>query len=91
MHSIRSQPTPIKDYMNFKKMGSGSEVIMNLENFKNLENSELVGGMMNLTSRAKGSSIDWNEHPIVSRCIKDLKERQPRLSSKHVAQIQLIL
>lgn len=31
--SVKSQPTPIKDYMNFKQMQSGSEILLNLQNY----------------------------------------------------------
>jgi len=85
--SVRSQPVPIKDYMNFKQMESGSEVLFNLENYKNFTDSELVGGMIELNRRAKGHLIDWSEHPIVSNCLRDLRLRQPRLNSKNIAQV----
>jgi hypothetical protein len=56
-------------------MGSGSEVLLNLENYKNLTDSELVGGMINLTHRAKGHAIDWDNHPIVKKALRDLRKR----------------
>jgi hypothetical protein len=71
--------------MNFKEMESGNEVLLNLENHRNLTNSELVGGMIDLAKRARTlQSVDWNAHPITASCLADLKERQQRLSAKHV-------
>lgn len=51
IYSVRSQPIPIKDYLNFKKMKSGSEILLNLENHKNFSDSELVGGLLELNKR----------------------------------------
>jgi hypothetical protein len=73
-------------------MQSGSEILLNLENYKNFEDSELIGGLFEFTRRVKDlDGIDWNEHPIVSRCLKNLRKRQGHLNSKHIAQIQKIL
>lgn len=72
-------------------MDSGSEILLNLQNYKNLTNTELVGGLIELSKRAKNVNYDWNSHPIVSLCLQSLKKKQPRLCAKHIAQIQLIL
>ena len=66
-------------------MESGNEVLINLDNHVNLEDSELIGGLINLAHRSKGMYIDWNEHSIVKKCLQDLKSRQPKLSSMHIA------
>lgn len=49
---LRYQPTPIKDFMNFKLMKS-NEILLNLENHEHLANSELVGGLIELAKRDK--------------------------------------
>lgn len=72
-------------------MKNGNEILLNLDNHQNLSNSELIGGMIELASRAKSLDVDWNEHEITSKCFADLKDRQPRMNSKHVAQLQLIM
>ena len=43
---------PIQDFMNFKKMQS-NEILLNLDNNDNLEHSELVGGLNELSLRDK--------------------------------------
>lgn len=48
--SLRMQRTPIKDFINFKLMTS-NEILLNLENHKNFESSELVGGLVELSRR----------------------------------------
>jgi hypothetical protein len=85
LYSVKFVPPPIKDFMNFKNMTS-NEILLNLDNHINLADSELVGGMVELTKRKdKTVSVDWNEHPITRKCLDDLKQRQPRMSAKHVA------
>lgn len=54
MYGIRYQPTPVKDFMNFKVMESGSEILLNLENHKHLTDHELLGGLLELRKRVKG-------------------------------------
>lgn len=44
---FKPQPTPIKDYINFKEM-SGNEILLNLDNNENLANTELVSGLLEL-------------------------------------------
>ena len=70
-----------------------NEILINLENHKNLSDSELVGGLIELTKRADENrgEVDWNEHPITSKSLNDLKKRLPRMSAKHVSQTQRIL
>jgi hypothetical protein len=91
MYGLKFVPPPIHDYLNFKNMSS-NEILVNLNNHEHLPDSELVGGMIELTSRARTApDVDWNEHHISAKCIADLKHRQSRMKAKHVAQIQLIL
>jgi len=45
-----NQPTPIKDFINFKKM-SGNELLLNLDNHDNFSSSELVSGLIELGKR----------------------------------------
>ena len=93
MYALRYLNPPIKDYIEFKKFESGNEIIVNLENITNLSMSELMGGMMELTRRTQQEKLDvnWNDHPIIRRCLWKLKMEQSRMSAKHIAQTQLIL
>lgn len=54
-----SQPIPIKDFINFKKM-SGNEILLNLDNNENLAHSELISGLIELGKRDKDGKHDWN-------------------------------
>lgn len=87
--SIDTQPIPLHDYMNFKKM-SGNEILLNLDNVENLRDSELVSGLLELARRDKNHEHDWNNHKITVRCIEALKKRLPCLTSKNVIQSALI-
>ena len=90
LYSLKSQMIPIHDFINFKDMSS-NEILINLENHENFTHSELVGGLIELSSRDQVESFDWNEHPITAVAIADLKSRQPNLGPKHIAQTQMIL
>lgn len=90
LYGLRYQPIPLHDFLNFKKMTS-NEILLNLDNNTSLTNSELIGGLLELTKRDREQRFDWTEHPITAACLKDLKQRQPRLSGKHIAQAQLIM
>jgi hypothetical protein len=43
-----------------------NEILLNLENYENFQDSELVGGLIELTNRDKENKFDWEEHPITS-------------------------
>lgn len=88
---IDQQPIPLHDYMNFKKMANGNEVLLNLDNCENLRNGELISGLIELGRRDAAKEFDWNQHPIVTKCIKDLKHRIPRMNAKNVIQTPLLL
>lgn len=45
---VDNQPLPLKDFINFKKMG-GNEILLNLDNADNLRNGELVSGLLELS------------------------------------------
>ncbi len=60
--------------------------MLNLDHNENLTHSELVGGLIELTQRDKEQQFDWNEHPITAKCLHDLKNRQPTMNAKHIAQ-----
>lgn len=77
LYGLRFQPTPIKDNLNFKEMGCGNEVLINLENCDNFGTSELIGGLLELSRRDKNREHDWTTHPISERCLKKLKKVQP--------------
>ena len=66
------QPTPIKDYIDFKKMG-GNEILLNLENYENLANSELINGLLQLGKRDSKKVHNWNTHSITFLCINHLR------------------
>jgi len=52
IYGLRYQPIPIHDFMNFKEMSS-NEILLNLDNNENLEASELIGGLIELSNRDK--------------------------------------
>ena len=81
---VDKQPIPLHDYMNFKKMQSGNEVLINLDNCDNLRNGELVSGLIELAKRDKAQEFDWNNHAISAKSVKELKTRLPRMNSKQV-------
>lgn len=87
---IESQPIPLHDFINFKKM-SGNEVLLNLDNCDNLRSSELVSGLIELGYRDKEKEHDWNNHPITVRCFKELRRRISNLNSKNIIQTAMIL
>lgn len=50
---VDKQPIPLNDYIDFKKMTSGNEVLINLDNCDNLRNGELISGLIELGRRDK--------------------------------------
>ena len=80
---VESTPTPRHDFINFKKM-SGNEILLNLDNYENLSNSEIVSGLIELGKRDPGNEHDWNFHPITYKCIRDFKERAHLFNSRHI-------
>lgn len=62
---VDKQPIPLKDFINFKLMQSGNEILINLDNCDNLRNGELISAMIELGKRDKAKEHDWNNHPIV--------------------------
>jgi hypothetical protein len=62
---VDKQPIPLHDYMNFKIMRSGNEVLLNLDNCDNLRNGELISGLVELGRRDSKNEFDWNNHAIV--------------------------
>ena len=72
-------------------MQSGNEILLNLDNYEHLADSELVSGLIELAKRDSHIEHNWNAHPTTERCLRDLKERMPRMKATHIAQIQLIL
>lgn len=88
---LEKQPLPIKDFINFKNMQSGNEVLVNLDNADNLRNGELISGLIELGRRDKKQEFDWNNHAIVAKCVAELKQRLPRMNAKNVVQTPLLL
>jgi hypothetical protein len=54
---------------------TSNEILLNLDNFENFVDSELVGGLIELSLRDKENRFDWNEHPITKKCLEYLKSR----------------
>jgi hypothetical protein len=81
---VDKQPIPLKDFIEFKKMLSGNEVLLNLDNCDNLRNTELISGLIELSRRDTRQEHDWNSHPIVAKCITELIDRLPRMNAKNV-------
>jgi hypothetical protein len=88
---VDKQPIPLKDFMDFKRMTSGNEVLINLDNADNLRNGELIGGLIELGRRDKANEHEWNAHPIVLKSIAELKIRLPRMNAKNVIQTPIFL
>ena len=87
---FNNQPTPLHDYINFKKM-SGNEILLNLDNHENLSNSELVSGLIELGRKDSKQEHDWNNHPVTDKCLVDFKKRLPSMTYKHVLQGAILL
>jgi hypothetical protein len=66
---LEKLPIPLHDYMNFKKMASGNEILLNLDNSDNLRNGELVGGLVELSRRDADGQFDWNSHAITAKSL----------------------
>ena len=90
LYSLRYQPVPVKDFLNFKKMTS-NEILLNMENSENFTKTEMMGALMEIARRDRKQEFNWNEHPWVEPCLVKLKALQPNLSPKHLIQTQLIL
>lgn len=88
---VDKQPLPLHDYINFKKMASGNEVLLNLDNCDNLRNGELVGGLIELGRRDSAGEFDWNAHAISAKSLKELKKRMGLLNSKQVVMSALLM
>lgn len=63
---------------------SGNEIILNLENHENFATSELIGGLLELGKRDRNQEFNWNNHPISSSCLIDLKTRIGNMNAKNV-------
>ena len=81
---VDKQPIPIKDFINFKLMASGNEILINLDNCDNLRNGELISALIELGKRDKEKEHDWNNHAIVQKSLAELKQRLPRMNAKNV-------
>mmetsp|Transcript_37918 Transcript_37918/g.46199 ORF Transcript_37918/g.46199 Transcript_37918/m.46199 type:complete len:92 (+) Transcript_37918:186-461(+) len=57
--TVKRQPTPVHDYINFKQM-CGNEILINLNNVDNLGNYEMLAGLLELSKRDKKQKHDWN-------------------------------
>jgi len=86
---IREQPTPIKIVVDFKKMG-GNEILLNLGNAENLQNSEIINGLIELQKRDKENKFDLASNPLAETAISLIQKRVGLLSCKHVLQSALI-
>ena len=80
---VKYYPTPIKDFINFKKM-SCNEILLNLDNCENFSHGELIGGLLELAKRDKNKEFDWNNHAITQKCFAEVYKRLSWLNSKNV-------
>jgi len=87
---VDNQPTPVKDFINFKQM-SGNEIILNLENHTHFVTSELLGGLLALAKHDRNYEFNWNNHPVTAMALSDLKSRIGYMNSKHLIQTCLVL
>jgi hypothetical protein len=85
LYSIRGQPIPLHDYLNFKQMSS-NEILLNIENHENFSRSELIGALIELSKRDKKHEHNWLEHPWTAPCIAKLKEMQSILNARDLIQ-----
>jgi len=69
----------------------GNEIILNLENHKNFETSELIGGLLELAHRDRDYNFNWNNHPVTAHAIRDLRNRIGYMNSKGILQSAMIL
>ncbi len=88
---VDKQPIPIKDYINFKTMLSGNEILLNLDNCDNLRNGELISALYELGKRDKQKEFDWNQHAITQKAIQELKQRLPKMNAMNVVQTPMLL
>ena len=65
---------------------TSNEILLNLDNYENFADSELVGGLIELSARDKHNEFNWNEHPITKKCLEQLKSKQPNFRAKHIVQ-----
>jgi hypothetical protein len=63
---------------------SGNEILLNLDNCDNLRSEELISGLFELGKKEQADQFDWNSHPIVVKCMKELYHRLPRMNAKNV-------
>jgi len=84
------QPTPIHDFINFKNM-SGNEILINLNNVRNLGQQEMMAGLLELSKRDKKKEHDWNINPITAKCVQIYTEKVRGYNSKRTIQGILML
>lgn len=88
--TVTRQPTPIHDYINFKQM-SGNEILINLNNVKNLGQQEMMAGLLELSRRDKKGKHDWNVNPITARCVSVYTAKVEGYNSTRLLQGLLML
>ena len=49
---------------------SGNEILINLNNVDNLTQTEMMGGLLELTKRDREQKYNWNYNPITAKCVK---------------------
>lgn len=87
---VKNLAPPRHDYMMFKSM-SGNEILLNLENSREMRDSELVSALLELGKRDKKNEHDWMVHEWVREAIADLTRRVGGLSAKHLTQVPTAL
>lgn len=49
---------------------SGNEILINLDNVKNLGQQEMMAGLLELSRRRDQTKHDWNVNPITAKCVQ---------------------
>ena len=70
---------------------TGNEILLNLDNYDNLRNGELISGLIELGKRDKLNEFDWNNHAITAKCLAELKKRLPVMNSRNVLQAAMLM
>ena len=48
---------------------TSNEILLNLENHEHFAHSELVGALVELSTRPQIDEFDWNEHPTTAAAL----------------------
>ena len=88
--SFKKQPTPIHDFINFKRM-TGNEILLNLENHNYLAITELLGALHELSKKTPPKHVDWMSHPTTASAMLHLKSKIDCMTAKQLCQVPILL